>query len=346
MKKTSLLVASALLASSALFAQDSVTSNVVGYITTTTPAGDDNILGASLTQAPVFEGASTDVTGAVITVASTFTADAYNNTHYALATSGTNAGQWSEIVDTSANTITTADPLISTGDSVKVIPFWTLATLFPNGNGVGSNADPFNPTATVLINSATAEGTNLSAGAVYLHYAGGGGIPAGWYKTGDFASGDNVVITPDTYVTIRNSTSGSITTTITGTVPSDVVGSAIAANASSAQDNQMVNPYPAAMTLDSSDLTSVVSAAVDPFNPTDTVLIYDPENSSGINISAANVYLYYGGGGGIPAGWYQTGNFAASGSVEIPAQGAFIVRKGADGVGATSAWNPALPYSL
>ena len=72
--------------------------------------------------------------------------------------------------------------------------------------------------------------------------------------------------------------------------------------------------------------------------------IYDIENSAGQNISAAATYFYFAGPSPA-AGWYQTGNFAVSDNVVIPAGGAFIVRKGA-GDNESLAWNPPLPYAL
>ena len=333
--KTILLLATASLSA--------VETDPVGYVTTVTPSGDDALIGLPLTQTIAFTGVTASADGSEATVTSTLILDAYNNTHYALATSGANAGQWSEIVDTKVNSIETAEVLLVATDTFEIIPFWTLATAFPDGAGVGASADAFNPSTTVSVNDLNAVGTNLSPATTYFYYAGPSPV-AGWYQTGTFAVSNGLVLSPETYVTVRNNSGSSLETIVTGAVPMNVTGTTVLGIISAAQDNQLVNPYPADLTLSTSGLVDVVASAADPFNPLDTVSIYDIENTSGQNISAAKTYFYYAGP--TPAaGWYQTGTFAASDAVAIPAGGAFIVRKGA-GDNEILEWNPPLPYSL
>jgi uncharacterized protein (TIGR02597 family) len=337
-----------LLSGAALFALTNlgaVETDPVGFVTTTTPDGDDALIGLPLTQAPALAGTADSVAGAVVTVSATLVVDSFNNTHYALATSGANAGQWSEVTDTDTNTFTTAEVLLAATDTFEIIPFWTLATAFPGGEGIGDTADPFNPATTVSVNDLTAAGTNLSPATTYFYFPGPTPVSAGWYQTGTFAASDGVRLTPETYITIRNSGGSALDTVVTGTVPTSVVGTTVIGVAAEAQDNQLVNPYPAPITLAASGLTDVVAPAADPFNPVDTVSIYDIEGTSGQNISAASTYFYFAGPTPVPAGWYQTGTFASSDAVEIPAGGAFIVRKGA-GDDEELEWNPPVPYTL
>ena len=327
---------------SSAFAQG-VTTDPVGYVSTTTPTGDDALIGLPLTQAIVFAGVADSVSGAQVSVSATLTLDAYNNTHYVLVTSGANAGQWSEVIATAVDSITTAEVLLAATDTFDVVPFWTLATAFPGGAGVGASANPNVPSTTILLNDLNASGVNLSAGSVYFYFA-GPSPAAGFYQTGPFADGNNVRLSPETYVTIRNNSGSDLSTVVTGFVPADVVGTTVIGVLSAGQDNQVVNPYPAAMTLATSGLTDVVAPAANPNVPTDTVLIFDPENTSGQNLSAGSVYFYFAGPS-PSAGWYQTGSFADGNNVEIPAGGAFIIRKGA-GDDEVIAWNPPVPYSL
>lgn len=322
-----------------------VETDPVGFVTTNTPAGDDALIGLPLKQAPALAGAADSVADAVVTVTATLTVDGFNNTHYALATSGANAGQWSEVTDTDTNTFTTAEVLLAATDTFEIIPFWTLATAFPNGDGIGVTADPFNPETTVSTNNVAAVGINLSTAATYFYFPGPTPVSAGWYQTGSFAASDGVRLSPDTYLTIRNDSSSALSTVTSGTVPVSVVGTTVIGLAAQDQDNQLANPYPAPLTLSTSGLTDVVAPAADPFNPLDTVLIYDIEGSSGQNISAAATYFYFPGPTPVAAGWYQTGSFAESDAVEIPAGGAFVIRKGA-GDDEELKWNPPVPYTL
>lgn len=332
------LLATASFVATASFAQ--VTSDVVGYVTTTTPDGDDALIGASLTLPSALTGAAVSVSGAIITVSNTLVADEYNNTHYLLATSGSNAGQWSEIIDTTTSTITTAEELIAEADNFKVIPFWTLSTLFPLGSGVGVSTSAV-PVATVLLNNLNATGINKSASAAYFYFSDGSND--GWYNTTTFAQSDNVIVSPETYFTIRNNSGESVELVIAGTVPGDSIGTTITRSPDSQTDSQLVNPFPAAMTLAESGLSSVITPTTNPSAPADTVLVYDIESAVGQNISVSASYMYYVDG--INDGWYDTTSFAQSDNVSIPAGGAFIVRRSA-GSAENAAWNPAPPYSL
>jgi uncharacterized protein (TIGR02597 family) len=343
-KKFIALLSGAALLTSSAFAQ-TVATDPVGYVTTTTPTGDDALIGLPLTQSTAFAGAADSVDGTQVTVTATLVVDAYNNTHYVLATSGANAGQWSEVVGTSTGSITTAEEILAATDTFEVVPFWSLATAFVGGAGVGVSPDPFNPVATVSLNDLSALGTNLSPASTFFYYPGPTPLPAGWYKTGSFDPSDNARLSPETFVTIRNNSGSSIDTVVAGVVPTNVSGTTVVGVLATAQDNQLVNPYPSALTLDASGLTAVVAPSPDPFNPLDTVSVYDIDNTSGQNISAAATYFYYPGPTPLPAGWYKTGSFDASGSVEIPAGGAFIIRKG-PGDDEALAWNPPVPYSL
>ena len=327
---------------SSAFAQG-VTTDPVGYVTTTTPTGDDALVGLPLTQAIALSGAADSVSGAEVTVSAALVADAYNNTHYALATSGANAGQWSEVVATAVDSITTADVLLAATDTFDVVPFWTLATAFPAGAGVGASTVPSAPVATVLINDPTAAGINFSAASAYLYFT-DGGTNDGWYNASNFDPANDLRLAPDAYLTIRNNTGAAVSSVVSGSVPVGVVGSTIARQLVGQQDTQLVNPYPAAITLDASGLVGSIAATTVPSSPTDTVLIFDIEASSGQNISTSAAYLYFTDGG-TNDGWYNASTFDPAGAVEIPAGGAFIVRR-AGGADEVVQWNPPTPYSL
>jgi uncharacterized protein (TIGR02597 family) len=340
LKYLAVLFGAALSASSHL-AAESVSTNPVGYVTTTTPTGDDALIGLPLVRSVAFVGIADSVDGAEVAINATLVSGAYDGTHYALATSGANAGQWSEIVATSSGSITTADVLLASTDTFDIIPFWTLSTAFPNGDGVGVSTVATAPVATLLVNNLQAVGTNLSVGAAYFYYS--DGTNDGWYDSTTFAPSNDVKLTPDTYLTIRNNTGSSVSTVVTGSVPTSVVGSGIVRRSAGAQDSQMANPYPAPITLGNSGLADAISATTLATSPTDTVLIFDIESTSGQNISVAAAYMYYMDG--TNDGWYDTTTFAPSNDVEIPAGGAFIVRTAA-GSDEVITWNPPLPYTL
>ena len=337
------LVSSLLISSSSLSAQASISTDPVGFIAFVTPGGDDSLFGVPLTGPIEYAGTVSSVNGSEVFVSSTFTENSFNGTHYALVTSGANEGQWSEIVSTSNNSITTSEALLSESDSFKIIPFWTLSTLFVDGVGIGASATPQNPEIVVLINNLNAVGINLSSAASYFYYA-GPNPTAGWYRTGIFTDGNDVRLVPETYITVRNNTSNPIKTTLTGLVPVNMIAADVVGLESTSQDNQLSNPYPVPITLATSGLEAIVEPTVTPQSPTDVVLIYDFENTIGQNISPSATYFYFPGPNPA-AGWYQTGVFSDGNDVEIPAGGAFIVRKGF-GDNELRNWNPPLPYNL
>ena len=93
--------------------------------------------------------------------------------------------------------------------------------------------------------------------------------------------------------------------------------------------------------------SSGFAVSVNPFSPVAQVLLNNLE-ATGINLSSASSYFYHDGSSPIlsnTAGWYQVGSLVASGAIEIPAGGAFWIRKAAASP-SLAEWAPAVPYSL
>jgi uncharacterized protein (TIGR02597 family) len=326
-------------------------------VTTTAEDASDTFIGAVLDEQVALVAAASGVTGAEVSVANTLVEDAYNSTHYALFTTGTQSGQWYQIADTTVSSVVLATDVgalgAATADEFKIIKFWTLSTILPATSEFATlafSSNPFLPESTLLLNNLGASGVNLSSGASYFYHDGSSPIVsnvAGWYKVGTLAASDGVAVTPETYFTIRNVSGGDVDVVVSGSVPVDTVGTTVV-SAVAAQDNQLVNPYPSALTLDNSGLTDVVDSSANPFLPGDQLLLFD-NTGSGINRSSIASYFYQDGSspivGGV-AGWYQVGTLAASGAVEIPAGGAFWIRKAANPTPEVAKWEPVAPYSL
>jgi hypothetical protein len=93
-------------------------------------------------------------------------------------------------------------------------------------------------------------------------------------------------------------------------------------------------------------LAAVVNASTNVFVPGDEVVLFE-NTGTGLNRSSVASYFYHDGSSGfLGAGWYQSGSLAASGSVEIPAGGAFWIRKAAASGQEIAEWNPPVPYTL
>ena len=348
-KFIALLSGAAFLMSSA-FAQG-VTTDPVGYVTVASTDGDDVVVSPQLLRATSLTGIPTSITAGELTLGSGSTVDEFvAEAHFVLFCSGTLSGEWFQVTGNTTTTVTVSEDLVSLGalttDSVKVIPFWTLGTLFPDGAGFPGSTDVLNPVAFVLLNDVNAVGTNLSSGNSYF-YNSGSQVAVGWYLNGAFgATVNDQIITPETYFTIRNTSGAGSSAVVSGSVPVDQVATQVGRLTASAQDNQLVNPYPTPLSLADSQLfeSGAVEGSTDVLNPIDFVLVYDNAPASGTNVSPARTY-FYNIGSQVSVGWYLNGAFGATVNDDtIPAGGAFIVRK-ANGAAGTVKWSPVVPYA-
>ena len=172
-------------------------------------------------------------------------------------------------------------------------------------------------------------------------------MAAGWFDVNNAFGGsvNDQILAPNTFITIRNQSGSDYNLIVAGSVPTVELSVGVVADPSSANDNLVYNPYPAAIELSLSSLADVVDVSTDPFTPLTEVVVY--ESFSGLNPSPSANYAYHDGSSFIiGAGWFDVSNpFAGSAdTVTIPQGGAFIIRKGA---GTPSGyWTASLPYTL
>lgn len=327
----------------------SVTTVPVGAITIFVNAKSDQRVGITQLRPAMFAGS---VSNSPTTTISTTSAipSLGSSTNFVRFLSGTAIGEWFQVLSYTANSISISENLQSygvlSGDRFEIRPFWTLSSLFPGGGGIPVSSDVFNPKGFVLLNDPQSTGINHSASDVYFYHDGSQGL-AGWYNNnGTFDNADNVVITPDCPITIRNTTNLQISALNIGEVPSTGCSNTVIARSAGAQDNVIFNPYPFPITLSASNLTS--SQAVRPssnvFSPTDLLLVYS-NSSTGYNSSVSSIYFYHDGSQG-PEGWYNNdGSFDSADAVQLQPGAAFIIRK-QGGTSVSKEWKPSLPYTL
>ena len=334
------------------FAQ-SVTTAPVGAVSTSVNASSDQKIGVTLLRPALYSGAVQSVSSGTVT-ASGAVASLGSESKFLKFTTGALAGQWFVLTGSTASTLTVAENLATLGavaaDKFEVRPFWTLATLLPNGGGLPVSADPFDPTSLVLVNDPQSTGINLaSSGSFFYHDGSSGFLSAGWYNgDGSLAEANTSVLSPEVHLTYRNGTASAVSIVNVGDVPVTKVANTIVSRAAGDQDNLVYNPYPASITLANSGLTSnqVVAASADVFNPGDQVLVYGPGNN-GVNPAATLSYFYHDGSSGfLDAGWYKNdGSLEAANTDSIAFGAAIVVRKVASANAAVD-WIPNLPYSL
>jgi uncharacterized protein (TIGR02597 family) len=352
-KFIALLSGAAFLMSSA-FAQG-VTTDPVGYVTMTVNATSDARVSVPLFGAATYSGAASSVTAGVITVSGDVP-DVTTAAHFVWVTSNAPVspltGKWYAVDSATATTITVSEDLgaagLVAGDTFHVVPFWTLDTLLPGGGGVPLSSDVFAPVGQLLFNDVTAQGVNLAPAGSYLYHDGAQG-PAGWYDVNNVGGGlaGGTVVSPETYITVRNGTGLSATLTFAGTVPTLTFANDVVSRSAGPQDSQIPNPFPADVTFSASNLVTsgALRASSNVFAPLDQLLLF-AASPTGYNPSPVKSVLYHDGAQG-PAGWYDVNNIGGGliDSDTIPAGAALVVRRAA-GTDAVYSWAPTVPYSL
>ena len=333
----------------------------VGYVTLTVPANSDTTIAPPLERATVYAAASTSIAGDVIGATgltdSAFTTPAC----YLQVTSGALAGNRYTISANTATSITVSVPSgtletlgFASGNQYKVVPFWTLNTLFPSGAGLGTTNDVGAPSSYVMFSDNAGTGVNRSSAKLYFYCTGDTANlqPAGWYDNDDaygLSVGDPVLDLGRMY-TIRN-IDVATNVTVSGTVP-DAAPKISVAVTTDFNDNYLTSPFPVDVSLEDSGLQSAMQGTSDVGTIIEVLFVFD-DTAPGINKSASKVYFYCTGDTANlqPAGWYD--NDDAYGPALDPATNkiikagrCFVIRKAAYGSAGKIPWTTALPYSL
>lgn len=363
MKTPSLLfpgLAAALIALPLSLSAQSVTTDPVGVINVDLPGNSDTVVSVPFHRPVEFQGSVDSIDGNQITVNGTpgwstnqfvYDAPGQTDTFYVLFASGEKEGMFYTIDANTADTLTldlAGDTLAGVqsdqddgpgmGDILKIIPYWTLGTLFGDNNddiqGIVPSPNVLNPLAFVNFRDPNQAGINLSFSGAFFYHDGAQG-PMGWYKAGSIQDGvqNDHVITPDTFFTIRITQSGESSMALTGAVPMVNMSSVVnIIESNRGQDNFIAYPYPVGATLGESGLIQSGSFKASPnvLNPLDTVSFYNNE-STALNKSFASTYFYHDGSQG-PEGWYRAGSIQDGlqndTEVFIPGTG-FVIRKAA-----------------
>jgi len=333
------------------------------------PANSDTLVSIPFIRPPAFTGTVQSVSNSVITVnestnwsASQFVyaAGTQTNTYYALigpsASGPANPKEGCTYLVTANGTNTMT--LFLNGDSIgtipvssqiTLIPYWTLATLFPASNANVS----FTPSTStrslkteVLIPDYSSPGVNLSATKLYYFISSGTNI--GWRLFGDATTTDhgNDVLIPDGYITVRNQ-NGSPTLSLiaSGNVPTSKQTVPLATLSTGPQDNATAVIRPIDVSLNNSGLNPAdgsFTATTSTRSFKDQLFFY---SNSQVAINKSPSALYYYISNGTNVGWRLFGDAITTdhGNDLILAGSALTIRK-ATGSGQTAFWNNAPTY--
>jgi uncharacterized protein (TIGR02597 family) len=318
MKKLPLSILSALALASATQAQTTVNSDPVGFVSKTVPANSDATLSASVSRPAAYTGAIASLPDASTIQVSGTPGWTVNNfvtsgSHYCLIASGARAGMFATITANSSNTVTlafvnqdlgsTTGDKVLPGDTIKIIPYWTLSTLLPDATKPGG----FVPNqSTVLLFSRDQAGSNQSASHVYTLYS-----TFGWYDGGTLS--DNQIVYPDESFIVRSPSGAAVPIVQTGVVPMSPFRTVLNNETPNVdQDTRITTGVPVPVALKT-------FMDVGALGDQDKVLIFD-DAAVGKNKSATSVFTYYAG-----FGWYDGGTNVDNYQIQ-PSQG-IIYRK-------------------
>ncbi len=351
-------------------AQTTVTSDPVGFTTTSCLSNSDTFVTLPFTRVPDFVGAiSIDASGNTLTVSGApWTANqfVYNNpnqrNHYyvLIGTGGSSNPKEGHIYNVTGNTTnqlsvdTTMDNLsgVLLNTQILVIPHWTLARVFPATDAGIS----FTPTTSVpnyktqILPNFAFTNSNLPVSPTYY-------FDTAWRRAGDASTdyGDDV-IAPNSYFVVRNANGAA-------TLPFATVGSVlmkkfatplVSTTGFQPKDNPAAMIRPVDVTLNASGLSpadgSFVASSSSKgikdkgrITTRDQLLLFDNAQVA-MNKSPSAVY-YYSDAIGKAGGWRLSGDGLTNHNNDvIPAGTAMVIRKARTASNQTVFWLNAPTY--
>ncbi len=224
-----------------------------------------------------------------------------SNSYFMLVRTGLAQGEAYTITGNSVDTLALdleGDTLanLHLGDSVAIVPYWTVGTVFHGGTGVNASFAPATRQTEILFPNVSGSGTNLSAAATYYFWNGA------WRRVGSAgASANDDVILPDMYFLVRQNVSTGTTLTTEGEVLAGQIRVHLHRSALSRQDNVVALPRPNSVTLNQAGLvnlgdlaSSVFQTSQSALNRGDELPVFD-NVAAGRNKSAAGLYYFLNG---------------------------------------------------
>jgi uncharacterized protein (TIGR02597 family) len=334
-------------------AQTSVTTDPVGFITTSCLGNSDTYLGIPLTRPPEFAGTVQSANANTLTINGTpgwtnnqfvYAAGTQPKHYYVLIGNGgaTNPkeGHSYTVTSNGSNTLTVDTSLdnltgVAANTRVTLIPYWTPATIFPAtdvGTSFTATDSPPAYKTQLLVPNTSAAGINPPPVATYFFISSGSNI--GWRLVGDDTTdhGDDPFL-PDNYLIVRNANGApTLPLTPTGSILMGKVAVPILASGSQQQDNPVAVIRPVDVALDAIGLAPIDNS----FVQGDQLLLFD-DTQQQIGKQPSKTYTFNDG-------WrLNTDNLDHSKDI-IPSGSAMLVRKAAKSGGGTVYWVNAPTY--
>ena len=331
-------------------AQVIVTTDPVGFTTTSLLGSSDSFVSIPFTRPPEFIGAlaSTTMLGAITVGGTPWTPSQFKYVrgsqpkHYYVLIgpgAGTKEGRTYAITDNTNNSLTVATtPFddasgISANTQIEIIPYWTLATIFPASDAGISFTPTTNPPAyqtLIRVPDYSAAGTGFSYAAEYYFNSGA------WQRVCGGDGSDDPLL-PDGYFVVRNSsTAPTLSLTNIGSVLLKKLSVYLATSTNRAQNNPVSMVRPTNVALEATGLNpgdgSFGGGATG-----DKLLLFN-NAVVGIDKVPSAIYTY-------DTHWRLSGDSTSSdhGADIIPPSTGFVVQKAANAP--VAFWTNAFPVS-
>lgn len=357
MKTLSFSLLAAALATGAAFAATAYTTPV-GYNTVACPSNSDTVCSVPLSNSITFAGTTgvpvdnANGTHTMVLSGNPNLDQSVKVTYYVKFNNGTHDGEVYQITDKTLGATIVVDDLdnnltnVAAGTLVEVVKFWTLETLFPDGNTTivpSTGTFPNQRKTTILIPTTLVGGINVAPQQTFFY----NNATTNWRSTASgFPVSDDLILWPDTYFLIRHDpTSGPTNFVPAGLVDENNFTVALFTSASTETDNFVAIPRPIEVRLDDLGLGDangaspafVASTGNFPNQRGDTLLVFN--NATALqNKAPSSTYFFRN----TDNTWRSTasGFPLADATLLNPSEG-FIIRKKATVGGVTSFWvNP------
>lgn len=300
MKKTTLLPLICSLGVYSLSAQPSATTPAQGSLLTETVSVSDLYCSVPFEKAVSYQGAIRSVEGGTLALENAsfveqglvYAKGSQPSTYYAQFLEGPKEGEYYTITANTADVIIlelNGDTLdgVAPGTRVKIVPFWTLESLFPDGLQEGTE---------LHVPNLSEEGINLPAEAVYIYEE------DTWKKKGEEETVADTMLYPDVFFVLRETGETGKKQRFSGVVPKSAITMNLSTSTTGEQDNPVALYRPGGrsgsnegVSLKDSGLVSsgAFSASTGVQFPIDRLLVFD-NSQIGFDRAPTAEYLYLG----------------------------------------------------
>ena len=334
LKSHLLIAAIACIGGLSLSAQTTVTTDPVGFTTTSCLGNSDTYLGIPFTRPPEFTGTVQSVNGSTLTVNGNlgwtvnqfvYSAGMQPKHYYVLIGNGgasnPKEGHIYPVAGNGSNTLNvdaTFDDLtgVTANTQITLIPYWTPATIFPPSDaGISFTPTSSPPSYQTLLRvpNYSAPGINQPYAAEYYFNNGS------WQRVSPAGVGDDDPLLPDGYFIVRNANGApTLPLTALGSVLMKKLAVPILTASNQQQDNAVAMIRPVAVSLDFTGLAPFDRS----FGQNDQLLLFD-NSQPGFDKTPIVTYIFNGG-------WRLIGDPNTERGTDLIAPGrAMLVRKAA-----------------